>query len=492
MIPSRTISPETARRFLARRHLLAPPRSLPAEPESVMTVVGRLGSLQFDPLDIAGRNHDLVLLSRISGYRRAWTDALLYDDRRLFEAYNKGLSLLPTSELPWFRATWDRARARHEAESFVQHRAAVDDLLERIRAEGPLRSIDFDPGPLIDWYWRPTRRTRAMLEALAESGILGLVEREGNRRRYDLIERLFEPELLAHRPTLLEQRRHRLLSRYRAHGLLGRTGSAELWLGTVPSRRSEKHDGPTRDELLADLLDADLLAPVEIDGLRGERFVLAEEIDLLAASETEVSRAPAAETPWMPVDGAAAGVAFLAPLDPFVWDRDFLRRLFGFDYIWEVYVPEAKRIWGYYVLPILYGERLVGRIEPRLDRKAGLLRIVNLWWQDGFDPLAQPGFVDAFTDALDAHRRFLDVRGVGWPRVHRNRALAAEMRVGLAARARAAPRSRRAIGHEYRGPPSPLTSRSGVRLTRRAACGTISVSGRAAPVAASWHPPTGT
>ena len=89
------------------------------------------------------------------------------------------------------------------------------------------------------------------------------------------------------------------------------------------------------------------------------------------------------------------GVAFLAPLDPFVWDRDFLRALYGFDYVWEVYVPAAKRRWGYYVLPILFGDRLVGRIEPRFDRRAGTLRVLDLWWEDGFDPLAADGFVEA-------------------------------------------------------------------------------------------------
>src|SRR6187551_1649868 len=87
--PARHVSRPVARRFMAIRHLLAPPRSLPAEPASVMRVVDRLGSLQFDPLDIAGRNHDLTLLARIAGYRRAWTDALLYESRDLYETYNK-------------------------------------------------------------------------------------------------------------------------------------------------------------------------------------------------------------------------------------------------------------------------------------------------------------------------------------------------------------------------------------------------------------------
>ena len=116
-----------------------------------------------------------------------------------------------------------------------------------------------------------------------------------------------------------------------------------------------------------------------------------------------------------------ARVAFLAPLDPYVWDRDFLRSLHGFDYVWEVYVPEKKRRWGYYVLPILFGDRLVGRIEPRIDRKAGTLRVLGLWWEAGFDPLAESGFVPAFGEALEAHRRFGGVARITLPRTHAHR-----------------------------------------------------------------------
>ena len=101
-------------------------------------------------------------------------------------------------------------------------------------------------------------------------------------------------------------------------------------------------------------------------------------------SSTQAEREVAAGEPPGGVD---PGVAFLAPLDPFCWDRDLMRRLFDFDYVWEVYVPAAKRRWGYYVLPILFGDRLVGRIEPRIERRAGTLRIAGLWWEAGFDPL---------------------------------------------------------------------------------------------------------
>jgi uncharacterized protein YcaQ len=153
--------------------------------------------------------------------------------------------------------------------------------------------------------------------------------------------------------------------------------------------------------------------PVAIDGVRGERLMLAEEVSLLDAVEAEPD---------------PAQVAFLAPLDPFVWDRDFLRSLYGFDYVWEVYVPLVRRRWGYYVLPILFGDRLVGRIEPRVDRRQGLLRVLDLWWEEGFYPLEEDGFPDAFVDALEAHARFLRAGRILLPRFARHRVLAAAIR----------------------------------------------------------------
>jgi uncharacterized protein len=427
-----TISRAVARRFLAIRHFLAPPRSLPAEPASVMTVIDRLGSLQFDPLEVAGRNHDLVLLARIDGYQRAWTDTLLYGERALFEAYNKGLSILPVTELPYHRITWDRSRVRHDGDAFDEHAPLVEELLERIRTKGPLGPGEVGPRTAIDWYWRPTNQVRALLEALAEAGILGLARRDGNRRIYDLAERLFPEELLAERREPRDQFRHKLLSRYRGHGLLGTSGSAELWLGTSPRVRTSygleggvSFGAVGRGELLAELVEAGDLLPVEIEGVRGRRFIVKEELQILTAAETEV-------TGGSDPGGADPGVAFLAPLDPFVWDRDFLRRCYGFDYVWEVYVPAPKRRWGYYVLPILFGDRLVGRIEPRIDRRGDKLRVLNAWWEDGFDPLADERFVPALAAALDAHRRFGGVRQVALPRTAAVRPIAGALRERLA------------------------------------------------------------
>lgn len=156
-------------------------------------------------------------------------------------------------------------------------------------------------------------------------------------------------------------------------------------------------------------MDEGRLIPVQVEGIKGERFVVAEDLDHLARAERELHDGS-------PPGDADPGAAFLAPLDPLCWDRDLLRRLFGFDYIWEVYVPQPKRRWGYYVLPILFGDRLVGRIEPRLDRRAKTLRVVGLWWEPGFDPLADPAFAAGFAAAIVAHRDFGGLARVAFPR----------------------------------------------------------------------------
>jgi uncharacterized protein len=161
------------------------------------------------------------------------------------------------------------------------------------------------------------------------------------------------------------------------------------------------------------------LVPVDVEGLRHTRYVIAEEEPLLAATAHAT--------------GGDPGVTFLAPLDPLVWDRRMLRELFGFDYLWEVYVPAAKRKWGYYVLPLLFGDRFVGRIEPRLDRKTGTLTMLGIWFEEGFGPTEEPGFIGALGEAVEAYRSFVGARKVVWPRTRTGRAVAGALRRARAA-----------------------------------------------------------
>jgi hypothetical protein len=408
----RHLSRDHARRFLVRRHLLDPARRLRPEPASVLAVVERLGSLQFDPLEVPGaRNHDLVLHARIDGYARALCDDLLYAPaagRRLFEAYNKSLNILPVPELPYYRLTWERAAERYDGKILRQRAAVKDAILERIRREGPVStaSVSRALGGPVDWHWAPTSEGRAVLEALFESGRLSISRREGNRRFYDLTERLFPADLLAHRVPRAEAARHRLLSRYRGVGLMGAGGGSELTAGTGFAAE--------RAAILAGLVADGTLVEVEVEGVRGLRHVLAEELPILDAT----ARSDRAQ---------AASVVFLAPLDPLLWDRRLVEALFGFAYRWEVYTPEAEREHGYYVLPLLFGERLVGRIEPRLVRETGTLQILGVTFEPGFSPLGEEGFVAAFAEALSAYRRLAGATRVAWPRSRAARALASKV-----------------------------------------------------------------
>lgn len=390
------ISRAQARRFLVRRHMLAPPRAQPPTPGSVLDVIDRLGFLQFDPIEVPGaRNHDLVLHARIAGYRREWCDQWLYGaDRRLIEIYNKGLNILPLAQLPHYRLSWDRNAWPMGNGILSEQRPVTEAILTAIEREGPLSTAAFaEHDHKVDWWWAPTPAARAVAEALFVSGRIGVSRREGNRRYYDLIERLVPAELLSRREPEEEAVLQRLLSRYRATGLTTPNAQAEVMYGTGPA---QERPGRT-----ATLVQRGVIEPVEIEGIRGTRYVLTEERPLLeAAGDVEPIAEPA--------------VAFIAPLDPLAWDRRFLRELWDFEYLWEVYVPAAKRRWGYYVLPILFGDRLVGRIEPRLERSTQTLRVVGLSWEEGFSPRRDEAFVPAMREALHEYRSFVGARRMGW------------------------------------------------------------------------------
>ncbi|MGZ4402336.1 MAG: DNA glycosylase AlkZ-like family protein, partial [Gaiellaceae bacterium] len=335
------VTAEAARRFLVARHFLTPARSLEGGSEAVLQVLRKFGSIQFDPIAVAGRNHDLVLHARVTGYEPSWCDEL-YERREIFEATNKALSFVPASEFPWFRHVMGRKGPRFHAAALVENAAVAKRVLEQIRAEGPLSSLDFEgeKGRTKGWFGMPENAVRAVLEAYTVTGAIGLARRDGNRRYYDLVERLLPPELLARKVPEREQLRHKLLSRYRAHGLLGAGGAG----GTFARIAEPK----ARNELREELVELGAILSVDIEGVRGKRFVLPEELLLLES--------PPEPTP---------SVAFIAPFDALLWDTALLANLFDFEYVWEGFFTPAKRRWGYYVLPIVFGDRLVGRIEPR-------------------------------------------------------------------------------------------------------------------------------
>jgi uncharacterized protein YcaQ len=384
------ISAEAARRFLVARHFLSPARSLQGGPDAVLEVLRRLGSIQFDPVAVAGRNHDLMLHARVDGYEPGWCDAL-YERREIFEATNKALSFVATSEFPWFRHVMGRKGPRFHNQALADNAAIAEQVLDRIRAEGPLSSLDFEAtaGATKDWFGLPENAVRSVLEGYTVAGVIGLARRQGNIRYYDLLERLLPADVLAREVPERERLLHKMLSRYRAHGLLAAGGAGGTFARIA--------NGDVRKVLQKELVENGALVPVQVEGMRGKRFAVADEVTLL-------------EAPPEP----APTVAFVAPFDSFLWDTALLASLFGFEFVWEGFFKPEKRRWGYYVLPILFGDRLVGRIEPRIDRDAGQVEVLGLWWEDGFAPRRADGFVEAMRDALCAYLRFADAGHLAW------------------------------------------------------------------------------
>ncbi len=399
MTPRLDIDRATARRFLVARHLLAPPRALPADPASVLRVMDRLGSLQFDPLEVTGRNHDLVLAARIDGYRRAWTDDHLYGSRDLYETYNKGLSIVPTAELPWYRIAWDRAAARHDGDgaAFDEHGPLAEELLGRIRDEGPLASTDVEPRAAIDWYWRPTNQVRALLEALAEAGILGLARRDGNRRVYDLAERLFPAELLATAAA-----RARAAAAQAAVALPGPRSPRALgeWRAVVRhgAGTGRRHvGGPTRRDLLEGLIEDGTLIPVVVEGVRGDRFVLADEAADPGrrgrGAHRSPERASRSSRRSTPSSGTATCCARCSTSTTSGRSTSRPRSDAGATTSCRSCSATASS----------------GRIEPRIDRRTRTLRVLDLWWEAGFEPMTRRLVSPPHSRTpLEAHARFLD------------------------------------------------------------------------------------
>ena len=221
------------------RHLLAPPRSLPPDPASV------LRSWSGSARSSSTRSRSPVATTTwcwppgstatgAPGPTRCCT-ARATCTRPTTRASRS----CPTAELPWYRITWDESRREHDGAAFDDHAPLVAELLERIRRDGPLSSTDIEPRAAIDWYWRPTNQVRAILEALAEAGILGLARREGNRRVYDLAERLFPADAArrAGRPSETSSGTS-CCHAIEPTASSGASGSAELWSGIGPVRGS--------------------------------------------------------------------------------------------------------------------------------------------------------------------------------------------------------------------------------------------------------------
>jgi uncharacterized protein len=355
-----------ARKFLLTYQGLLPPRRFKGK-TGVMDYLGRVGCIQYDPLNIAGRNAELVLQARVADFTPRMLTELLYHDRLLVDGWDKLMSIYPVEDWPYFR----RRREGYLNSKNPRIRAVhtiLPDLRDALQERGPLSSIDLDHTERVDWAWAETRLARAALESMFWWGEVIIHHRVNTRRVYDLAHRWLPAELLeAPEPNPDDEdfQDWYVLRRIGSQGLTWNRAS-NIWLGMEEIKTHQRTAAFKR------LLEQGRLLKTEVEGFKDPFYLRTQDKPLLDRSLESNDSPPQA--------------AILAPLDNMLWDRRILLDLFGFDYVWEVYVPVKKRRYGYYVLPVLYGDRFIARCEPVYNKKSGILTLKNWWWEDGVKP----------------------------------------------------------------------------------------------------------
>jgi uncharacterized protein YcaQ len=339
---------------------------LPKSKEAVAQVIEKLGYIQIDTIAAIERAHHHTLWTRFGGYKPEMLHHLQAEDRRIFEYWGHQVSYLPMSDfrfyLPMKKSFYnsDKGWAKMMIEKCRKY---LKPVLERVRNEGPLSSKDFETaadhrrGPW--WDWKPAK---AALEMLFWRGELMIAKRHNFQKVYDLTERALPDFVDTHEPTENE------LGQFLVHRALNSYGVAR-------ENEIRKHIQIGNKEIIAEaiknLLDSGKITKIKIAGIDTEYYALADRLKNLTNLRKLKSRA-----------------LIISPFDNLIIQRERLKRLFGFDYALECYTPAAKRKYGYFVLPILFGEQFMGRVDPKVDRKRKTLVINNIYFEskpDNYD-----------------------------------------------------------------------------------------------------------
>lgn len=386
---------EMRRLFLERQGLAAPPHTA-IEKKDVLRLVKQLAYLQIDSINVVERAHHMILYSRNRNYRREMLEELIEEDRELFEHWTHDAAILPAAYFPHWRHRFEAAQKRIKEPRWRKRLGARPDLVldlvrRRIQSEGPLRTRDFENGGDIKrsswWGWT---QEKTALEFLWRCGELGISRRDGFQKVYDRMEEVVPARYRDQKidydasvdwkcRTALDRLGAATPAEVAAFWMSFSTATARAWID------AERKAGRLL-EVVIETADGSVARPrVALPGLmRGLR---------------------SASSP-------PRGMRLLSPFDPAIRDRGRTAWLFGFDYRIEVFVPATKRKYGYYVLPILEGDRFTGRIDLKLHRKEQFLEVKGLWWEAATE--VSPNRIDALRRCLGRLAKFVGVDEVRW------------------------------------------------------------------------------
>lgn len=384
-----TITKEEAQQFLLHHFQLND--KVPLTDENVTAFLKRIKTVQYDVLNVVGTNVDLVFQSRFEDYQIGDAQDYLYSKRMLVDGWDKMMSLYAMSDY----VNMEQARQEYAQKVYgsLQYRFAghtdtlVSDVYQYIHENGPIRASDVKivSHDSVSTGWGNTRMESMACDYLFASGKIGIAYKKKSIKYYDTAEKLNHPKIDTHK--LFDQEAFidwYLLRRIQGQGIVwNRSGGA--WLSPYISLASNRKKGLER------LKEMQKIVEVQVKGQRHLFYMSKENSEkFLQMREQQYENSPR--------------VRFVAPLDNLIWDREFVKCLFDFDYKWEVYTPVKDRKYGYYVLPILYGSKFVGRVEMKVVDDT--LQLLNVWYeaeiiQDDID------FQNAFQEELQNFQRYL-------------------------------------------------------------------------------------
>lgn len=410
-----TISLQTARRLAIAAQRLDQRPSAPTKSE-MLDAIRQLGCLQLDPINVVARTQLLVLWSRLGPYDLATLETLAWDDRALFEYWAHAASLVLTEDFPIHQQQMVHfARGNGKWGQRVKQWLADNEpfrqyILSELAARGPLFSEEFEDRSVRPWQssgWSNTRNVSTMLGFLWEQGDITVTRRQGSgfglKKQWALFEQHM-PQWQDHEPLP------------RADVVRMAAQRSLRALGVATPRQIENHfirgaypglDAALRDLEAEGLIQRVVVAAADGRGVNGRGANGGANGDWFIHRDTlpDLERVQAPE--WQ------APTVLLSPFDNLICDRDRTEQLFDFWFRIEIYVPEKKRQYGYYVLPMLQGDRLVGRVDPKMDRKTGMLRINAVHVEEGLDTAVD---VAAVRTAVDDLGRFLGAERVAYAR----------------------------------------------------------------------------
>jgi uncharacterized protein YcaQ len=383
MTPVAHLSLIQARRLALRS--LAPE----LQSHSVPEVVRRLGYVQIDTIAVIERAHHHVLWTRLPTYEVSQLDRAQGEERQILEYWSHAAAYLPMEDYRFCLPRMAASRRRHAA-WFRSHKPLTQHVLQRIRAEGPRRAADFEaePGHRAGpwWDWKPAKLA---LEYLFHAGDLLVTYRRGFQKYFDLAERVLPSHVNTTKPTPLTYGRHLIRRTLECHGL---ATEQEITYLKSYARTAVRQAVQTMTE-------QGTLLPVTVEGLSEVYFVQPDHLE-----QTLTVSPDSAPT--------AAAVRLLSPFDNLVIQRKRLQQLFGFHYQIECYVPAAKRQYGYFCLPILWGERFVGRVDPKAHRSTGRLEVLS--FSVDSELRGNADFWTAFSQALQTFATFNGCTSITW------------------------------------------------------------------------------